>query len=100
MCRPKADGNILNKTSIRLRAWSVCHLKQLRRIGHSRETRQSASSLTRTPLPLTTRSAIKHNPRTETDDLDHMAPHLYQHEIRLGLSHAPMQPDGGRLRRA
>jgi len=28
------------------------------------------------------------------------APHLYQHETRLGLSHAPMQPDDSRLRHA
>ena len=42
----------------------------------------------------------KRNHRSETDDLDHSAPHLYQHEIRLGLSQATMQPDGGRLRRA
>ena len=52
--RPKADGNIPNKTTIRLRAWSVCHLRRLRRTSHSRETRQSVSSQTRTPLPSTT----------------------------------------------
>ena len=42
----------------------------------------------------------KRNYRSETNDLDHRAPHLNQHEIRPGLSHAPMQLDGGRLRPA
>jgi hypothetical protein len=49
MCRPKADGNILSKTIIRLRVWSVCHLQRPRQTGHSHEPRKSVSSQTRLP---------------------------------------------------
>ncbi len=49
MCRPKDDGNILSKTTIRLRVWSFSHLQWPRQTGHSHELRKSVSSRTRFP---------------------------------------------------
>lgn len=44
------DGNILSKTTIRLRVWSVCHLQWPRQTGHSHKPRKSVSSQTRLPV--------------------------------------------------
>ena len=70
--------------------------------GPATLARRSTPSLLRLDLPShrPRNRPHKHTHRSETDYLDHRAPQLYQHKIRLGPSHAPMQPDGDRLRLA
>lgn len=68
MCRPKDDGNILSKTTIRLRVWSVSHLQWPRQTGHSHEPRKSVSSQTRLPSPSINHGSMhKHTHPSELD---------------------------------
>lgn len=100
MCRPKDDGNILSKTTIRLRVWSVSHLQWPRQTGHSHEPRKSVSSQTRLPSPSINHGSVHKYTHLSELDTRPRALHLYQHEMRPGLSRIPMQPDGDRLRHA